>query len=252
MSDKRPLRSVGLWGATLVLTPSMGFVAGASALAGDRRGRVWWGASRTWATGILKSAGVTDLIVKGVERIYDGQPYILMSNHESHLDPPSIIRSSERPIGFLTKQELKRIPVFGWALERTGHVFIDRKDKNKSHASIDKAAARVNEGRCVLVFPEGTRTRTDELLPFKKGGFVLAVKARVPIVPVGIAGTRAIFPSQSNFVVGRGPVALVYGEPIATDGYTLETKDGLMQDVCHAIGGLRDEARALVAEHGER
>lgn len=104
---KKRLRSVGLWGTTLFLTPSMAFVAGTSALAGDRKGKVWWGASRTWASGIMRSAGMTDLIVKGVERIYDGQPFILMANHQSHLDPPSIILSSDRPIGFLTKQELK-------------------------------------------------------------------------------------------------------------------------------------------------
>lgn len=247
---KKRLRSVGLWGTTLFLTPSMAFVAGTSALAGDRKGKVWWGASRTWASGIMRSAGMTDLIVKGVERIYDGQPFILMANHQSHLDPPSIILSSDRPIGFLTKQELKRVPVFGWALERTGHVFIDRKDKDKSHASIDLAARRIAEGRCVLVFPEGTRTLTEDLLPFKKGGFVLAVKAQVPIVPVGVAGTREIFPSQSSYVVGKSPVAIVYGEPIPTAGHTLETKDGLMDQVRTSILGLRQEARQLVATAG--
>lgn len=245
---KKRLRSVGLWGTTLFLTPSMALVAGTSALAGDRKGKLWWGASRTWAGGIMRSAGMTDLIVHGVERIYDGQPYILMANHQSHLDPPAIIRSSERPIGFLTKQELKRVPVFGWALERTGHVFIDRKDKGKSHASIELAARRIAEGRCVLVFPEGTRTLGEDLLPFKKGGFVLAVKAQVPIVPVGVAGTREIFPSQSSYVIGRGPVAIVYGEPIPTAGLTLDTKDGLMSEVRTAILALREEARRLVEE----
>ena len=247
MGKTRPLRSLGLWGSALFLTPSMGFIAGTSALMGDRRGKVWWSATQSWAAGIIRSAGVTDLIVKGVEKIYDGAPYILMANHQSNLDPPSIIRSSIRPIGFLTKQELKRVPVFGWALERTGHVFIDRKDKDKSHASIDKAAERVAEGRCVLVFPEGTRSLTEDLLPFKKGGFVLALKAHVPIVPIGISGTREIFPSQSKVVVGKGPVALVYGEPIDTREYTLENKDGLMERVRTAIVALRGEAHALVA-----
>lgn len=248
----RPLRSVGLWGTTLVLTPSAALVAGASALAGDRRGRVWWSASRGWAGGILRAAGVTDLIVKGDELLYDGRPYILMSNHQSLLDPPCIIRSSERPIGFLAKQELRRVPLMGWGMERTGHVFVDRKNRERSFASIDKAAARIAEKGCVLVFPEGTRTRTEEMLPFKKGGFVLAVKARVPIVPIGIAGTREIFPSQSSFVIGTGPVAVVYGPPIPTEPYTLETKDRLMEDVRAAIAALREEARVLVSERRAR
>lgn len=248
----RPLRSLGLWGTTLVLTPSAALVAGASALAGDRRGKVWWGASRGWAGGIIRAAGVTSLIVKGDEVLYDGRPYILMSNHQSHLDPPCIIRSSERPIGFLAKQELRRIPLMGWGMERTGHVFVDRKNREKSFASIDKAAARIAEKGCVLVFPEGTRTRSEEMLPFKKGGFVLAVKAKVPIVPIGIAGTREIFPSQSSFVIGTGPVAVVYGRPIATESFTLENKDGLMDAVRTAIATLREEARALVGERNAR
>lgn len=244
---KRRLRSLGMWTATSLLTAPFALVAGTSALAGDRRGRVWWRASRGWAGSFIKSAGVTDLIVRGAEAIYDEQPYILMSNHQSHLDPPSIIRSSKRPIGFLTKQELKSIPIFGWALERTGHVFVDRKNKERSHASIDAAAAKVREGRCVLVFPEGTRSKTDDLLPFKKGGFVLAVKAQAPIVPIGIAGTREILPSQSPYLVGSGPVAVTFGPRIETRGYTLERKEALMDRVREAIFQQREESRAIVA-----
>jgi 1-acyl-sn-glycerol-3-phosphate acyltransferase len=249
-SKIKPLRSLGLWGTTLVLTPTMATVAGTSALAGDRRGKVWWAASRAWAAGVLGAAGVTDFIVKGVEVLYDGAPCILMSNHESHLDPPSIIRSSERPVGFLTKQELKAVPVFGWALERTGHVFIDRKHREKSHASIEKAASKIAEGRCVAVFPEGSRSLDGDLLPFKKGGFVLAAKAHVPIIPVAVAGTREIFPAKNSFVRATGPVAVVYGAPIPTTDYTLDTKDALMALVRERIEALREEARALVSDRG--
>jgi 1-acyl-sn-glycerol-3-phosphate acyltransferase len=244
----RHLRSVGLWGTTLFLTGPMATIAGASALAGDKHGRIWWSASRTWARGILAAAGMTELIVKGDEVLYGGDPMIVMSNHESHLDPPSIILSSDRPIGFLTKQELKWIPVFGWALEATGHVFIDRKNKAQSHASIDRAAGRIADGRCVAVFPEGTRSVDGHLLPFKKGGFVLAAKAQVPIVPVGVAGTGTIFPAKNRYVRGRGAIAVVYGDPIPTTGFTLETKDVLMNEVRDRMVALRDEARLMVEE----
>jgi 1-acyl-sn-glycerol-3-phosphate acyltransferase len=244
----KPLRSVGLWGTTLFLTPPAAVVAGASALVGDKKGRVWWGASRTWARGILASAGMTDFIVKGVEVLYSGEPFIVMSNHESHLDPPSLILSSDRPLGFLTKQELKWIPLFGWAMEATGHVFIDRKNKDRSHQSINAAASKIAEGRCVAVFPEGTRSVNGELLPFKKGGFVLAVKSGVPIVPVAVAGTGAIFPAKNRYVQRRGPIAIVYGAPIPTQGVTVETKDRLMEEVHDRITELRTEARALLAE----
>ncbi len=244
----RTLRSIGLWGATLFLTPPIATIAGAAALVGDKTGRVWWSASRAWARGILAAAGMSELIIKGDEVLYGGDPMIVMSNHESHLDPPALILSSDRPIGFLTKQELKWIPLFGWALEATGHMFIDRKNKAQSHASIDRAAGRIADGRCVAVFPEGTRSVDGNLLPFKKGGFVLAAKAQVPIVPVGVAGTHTIFPAKNPYVKGQGPIAVVYGQPISTSGFTLETKDVLMAEVHDRMVALRDEARMLVEE----
>jgi 1-acyl-sn-glycerol-3-phosphate acyltransferase len=243
-----PLRTLPFYGTFLGFTGACGSVAGASALLGDRQGRVWWPASQLWASALTRSAGVTDFIVEGLDRFDDGQPYLLMCNHESHLDPPSIIRASRRPVVFLTKEELRRIPVFGWSLEQMGHIFIDRKHAERARDSIEAAAARVREGRCVLVFPEGTRSQGEEMLPFKKGGFVLAVKSGVPIVPLAIAGTRAIFPSQSRLIRGHGPVALVAGEPIPTEGYTLETKEALMDRVREAISELRERARALLAD----
>lgn len=249
---KHELRTVPLYTATIALTSACATLAGTAALVGDKDGRVWWPVSRVWARGVTQSAGVTDFIVKGVERIYDGQPYVMMANHQSHLDPPSLIRASDRPFGFLVKAELERWPLFGWGVRRTGHVFIDRKDKGQSHASIDRAAAEVAGGRCILVFPEGTRSLTDDLLPFKKGGFVLALKAGVPIVPIGIAGTREILPSQSALVRGAGPVAIVYGEPIPTTGVDLDHKDGLLASVREAILALRAEATELVAERRRR
>ena len=245
---KRQLLTILMYTAATTLTGAFGTIAGVAALAGDRKGRVWWPATRMWARGLLTSAGVTDFIVRGAEIIDNDTPYVMMANHQSHLDPPSIIRASKRPFGFIVKKELERIPLFGWAVRQSGHVFVDRKDKGSSHASIDKAAASVARGRRIVVFPEGTRTTTGELLPFKKGGFVLALKAEVPIIPIGVAGTREILPSQSALVAKRGPVAVVFGEPIATDGYDLEDKDGLIEAVRAAILGLRAEAEALVAE----
>ncbi len=243
-----PIRSLPLYGAFLGFTGTCGAVAGTSAILGDKDGRVWWPASQLWGNALTRSAGVTEFIVEGLDRFDDGNPYLLMCNHESHLDPPTIIRSSRRPVVFLTKEELKWIPVFGWSLQQMGHIFIDRRNAERARTSIERAARQVRQGRCVLVFPEGTRTKDGGLLPFKKGGFVLAVKAQVPIIPMAIAGTREIFPSQSPFVRGRGPVALVAGDPIATDGYNLDNKEALMDIVRDAIGGLRERARAIVRE----
>ena len=243
-----PIRSLKLYGAFTAYTLVCATIAGASAIAGDRAGKVGWPASQIWAKGVTNAAGVTDFVTEGLERCYDGNPYLLMSNHESHLDPPSIIRASERPVVFLAKEELKWIPLFGWGMERMGHIFIDRRNEKRARQSIEKAARRVQEGRCVLVFPEGTRTQDGELRPFKKGGFVLAVKAHVPIIPIGIAGTRQIWPSQSILIKKAGPVAIVAGEPIDTRPYSLENKEELMEKVRDAISDLRVRAQTIVAE----
>lgn len=242
--SRRPLRSVPVYGWLFAATPPFGLTAGiAAAFEGGER--VWWPVSRAWAAGILRTAGIDDIEVRGVEKLEGLGHCVLMSNHQSHLDPPLIIRSSSRPISFLAKIELFRFPGFGWALRRLGHIPVDRRQRESAFASIEKAAEEVAEGRAVLVFPEGTRGTEADLLPFKKGGFVLAIKSGAPIVPIGIGGTRTVYP-PGWWVTGRGGrVAMVVGDPIPTDGVTLEDKDALMAEVRERISQLRDEARRI-------
>lgn len=237
MRDK--LATLPVWVFLLCCTPFFAVCAGLSAVV-DRSGRLWWPISQWWSRGIYRLAGVRSLRVVGDERLYDGSPWVLMANHQSHLDVACLIDGMQRPISFLTKVELFSIPFFGWSLRRMGHVAIDRKDRDRAFQALAEAGRTVAEGRMVLVFPEGTRSVDGQLQPFKKGGFVMATESGVPIVPIGIAGTREVLP-PGYWAVGRSPAVICVGEPIVTSG---RDKDQVMDEVRTAITRLRDAAEA--------
>ncbi len=235
-------RTVMAWVLGIFWTALVAAVAFVAAFV-DRRGVVWWPASRLWAR-VLLTTGVTRLRLVGAERMAAMRGVVFMANHQSHFDPPALIAVSERPWFFLTKKELAYFPIFGWALWMVGHIFIDRKNPKRARASIARAAAKIAAGKNVVIFPEGTRAVGEQLLPFKKGGFVLAIQGGVPIVPVGIAGTREVLPKGWRWM-GSGPVTIVVGEPIDTSGYAMEDKEALMALVHQRIVALRERAYSL-------
>lgn len=124
-------------------------------------------------------------------------PAIFVANHASLFDPPLIISTlPSRPV-FIAKKELARIPVLGWAIWLAGFIFVDRRNRIRALASMREAASRIRAGQCIAAFPEGTRTRTGQPLPFKKGVFALAIQAGAPIVPLGILGGFDLLPPGS-------------------------------------------------------
>jgi 1-acyl-sn-glycerol-3-phosphate acyltransferase len=223
---------------------TFGAAALASALLGDEEGLFWWPLSRIGSAGMLKACGVTSLHGEGLERLEAASPAVVMANHESLFDPAVIMRSSSVPLRFVVKKEVARVPVFGRALAAMGHVFVDRGDSGKGDSALADAALSISAGRSVLVFPEGTRAETDTLLPFRTGGFRLAVRAGVPILPVGIGGTRRILPKRGGFQA-EGAVALVVGEPVPTRGHDVRDLDALVTRVRRDVEALRGRARAL-------
>ncbi len=207
----------------------------------DKRGVIFWPLMRVWGTVICKGGGLKEMVVVGRELIPTDTGVIFMSNHESHLDPPLMMNVSPYAVRFIAKASLFRIPFLGWAMWSAGMVPIDRSNQQKAFASIERATQMIKAGKSVLVFPEGTRTLDGTLGAFKKGGFVMAVRGGVPIVPVAIAGTRQVMP-PGIMIQGAGPAVVVLGEPISTVDYDESTKGDLMELVEQRISELRAEA----------
>jgi 1-acyl-sn-glycerol-3-phosphate acyltransferase len=168
--------------------------------------------ARFWSRWGLFFAGVR-LDVTGVEQIPADGPVIFMGNHQGNFDIMALTRAIPRRFSWLAKEELFRIPLFGGAMRRAGYIPLDRSDGRRALKSMEAAAARIKNGTSVVIFPEGTRTHDGSLLPFKRGGFLLAGKARVPIVPFTINGSMAINP-RNRLELYPGTLSVSFGKPI--------------------------------------
>jgi len=223
---------------------TLGGLALASALLGDRDGRFWWPLSRLGSQAMLDICGVTKLVVEGAARLEHAGPAVVVANHESLFDPAVLMKASESPLRFIVKRDVERFPVFGRALSAMGHVFVDRGDDGQTSDGLRLAAEAIRDGKTVMAFPEGTRAEGDALLPFRRGAFELAITAKVPIVPIGISGTRGILPKHGGWR-RRGPVALAVGEPIATTTWIPSEAEVLAARARDEVARLRTRARAL-------
>lgn len=171
------------------------------------------------------------LRVRGMENIDFGRPYVFMANHASLIDAPLLFLIFPVPVRIFPKRELFKIPVIGKGMERVGFIPVDRGDSSKGRMAIEKGVEMIKEkGWSFLIFPEGTRSWNGNLLPFKKGGFILSIKSGIPIVPITIKGTREILP-RGKFSVKKGAVTVKFHEPISPEGYSIEDRDKLIQKV---------------------
>ncbi len=185
--------------------------------------------ARVWAKCLLVASGIK-VTVKGLSNINPAESYIFMPNHVSNFDIPVLLAHLLVQFRWLAKAELFKIPVFGHAMQRAGYISIDRSDRTSAIRSLKKAGTMIRNGVSLLIFPEGTRSYDNNIQPFKKGGFVLAVDSGVPIVPVIIHGTWPIMPKK-KILVKPGNVVLEVAKPIDTSNYTVKTKDVLMEKV---------------------
>lgn len=149
----------------------------------------------------------------GLDNLDFTKTYVFASNHESHMDTQSIYMNYPKNLHFIAKKELKYVPVVGWVISALGMIFVDRKNSEKARQSIAKAALLIRNGKNVISFPEGTRTKDGEIKRFKRGLFNIALQAGVDIVPVAVAGAREVMPSGS-FKISPGPIHVAFGKPI--------------------------------------
>lgn len=174
-------------------------------------------AQRTWGRGLLTFWGVS-LGIHGAERLDPDRSYVIMANHLSWADIVVLFVSLPVMPGFLAKKELDRIPFLSAALRWGGHVLVDRGKHTRAMQALSNAADQICDGKTVLIFPEGTRGSSDTIGAFKGGGFKLARAAKVAIVPVGIRGTRGVFPKES-VLVRSGAIEVHIGEPFEYADY---------------------------------
>jgi 1-acyl-sn-glycerol-3-phosphate acyltransferase len=176
--------------------------------------------------------------VSGAGNIPDG-PAVFVANHVSFVDIWVLVALLPGTVRFLAKRELLHVPVFGWAMRSAGHIPIDRKNRKAAVDACGEAGGMIRDGTSAIVFGEGTRSRTGELLPLKKGAFVLAIQAGVPVVPVYLEGTYAVLP-KGTLALKRGPIEMRVGQPISTRGLSYADRDALSARCREALVGLRD------------
>jgi 1-acyl-sn-glycerol-3-phosphate acyltransferase len=178
--------------------------------------------------------------VAGLEHTPRDRAAVYCSNHQSNIDPPVIFEVVHPRLHILYKAEIDAIPVLARAFRYGGFIPVDRRNKEAALRSIDAGAASLRAGNSFLIFPEGTRSRTAELLPFKKGGFIMAIKAEAPIVPVAVQGGRDSM-RKGSWIIRPVTVSVRVGAPIASAGFTLDRRDEL-------IAIVRGRITALLAE----
>jgi 1-acyl-sn-glycerol-3-phosphate acyltransferase len=188
---------------------------------------------RIWANGVLAASGVR-VEVHVAPELEPGKSYVFLANHQSLFDIPVVIATSPGQLRMVAKQSLFRIPLFGWALRAGGFISVDRADRSTATRTFASAFAHLRTGTSVLLFPEGTRSLDDTLLPFQRGGFLLALKSGLPIVPVGIRGSRAV-QSPKSFAIHPGTIVVTYGAPIDPADFGLRRKRELNREVRRRI-----------------
>lgn len=242
------MRTILVFLTLVIMTPVFGLMVIIASLFGvkDREGSIYDKAPRWWAMWLVRAAGIR-VRLHNEELMRSGEPRIYVSNHVSWFDVLTLAAVLPR-YKFVGKAELFRIPIFGRAARSAGMIAIERENRKSAFESYRLAAERIRAGASVVVFPEGTRGKTYALRPFKKGPFVLAVAAGVPIVPTIVHGTLEVMPRDS-FNVRARTVEIHFLEEIPAEGLTYEDRNRLsraawdrMAEGLHSLYGVQSVA----------
>jgi len=168
--------------------------------------------------------------VSGRGHVPAGRAVVFCANHQSNIDPPVLFDALHPRLHVLYKAELSRLPLLGRVFRIGGFIPVERQNREHAIASIGRGAESLRAGNSFLIFPEGTRSRTGALLPFKKGGFIMALQAQAPIVPVAISGGRAAM-TKGSAILRPVRVRIRIGEAVETAGRTVEDRDAVIAEV---------------------
>ncbi len=238
------IRSAIVWLVILVATVLFGVPAIFAALL-PPRGDWFLRFARGWARTLLGAAGVRVRILHA-ERLEPDESFVIVANHESFCDILVLLANLPMQVRFLAKRSVFRVPVLGWSIAAAGFVPVDRDDRSRSVETVEAALRRLEGGRSLVIFPEETRSRTGDLLPFKRGAAHLALRTGLPILPIALAGTSRVLPSGS-FAIHPGLVALSVGRAIEVSGRSLREREAVTRAARDEVRALRAEAQRAVA-----
>lgn len=199
----------------------------------DRKGKVVHLYARLWGKAAL-FANRVKVRLEGLENLDGKGPYILMSNHQGYYDIFALLAYLPIQFKWLAKKELFSIPFFGWTMAAAGYIRIDREGTRQTVEAINEAVQKIRDGLSVVIFPEGSRSPDGSIQPFKKGGFTLAIKSKVPIVPIAISGSREIMPKE-RLTASPGEIRVRVGAPIDIHNYSMKDRKNLMEKVRESI-----------------
>jgi len=226
------LRTIFVWSCIVIATLVLGVFAFIS-YPFDRKGRAGHSYARLWGK-IALLANRVKVRAEGMEHLNGKGPYIFMSNHQGYYDIFTLLSHLPYQFKWLAKKELFSVPILGWTMAAVGYISIDRGGTRDTVEAMNEAAQKIRDGMSVVIFPEGSRSPDGSIQPFKKGGFTLAIKSKVPIVPIAISGSRDIMP-KDRLTATAGEIRVFVGHPIKTQHYSLRERESLMKKVRGAI-----------------
>lgn len=188
----------------------------------DRSGNTSHRISSLWARSLCKLNGI-HVEIKGLENISKDRAQIFVANHQSFFDIFALSGYLPVQIRWVAKASLFKIPFVGWSMKAAGYISVDRSNKKKAYQSFVATVEKIKQGNSVVIFPEGTRSEDGTIGPFKKGGHLLAIRAKAPMVPLTLIGTGNII-KKGSLIIKPGPVKIIVSPPTLTDTET--SKDG--------------------------